>query len=318
MAAPDALGDILDRIANGKETEGDRQTLRQLLRAGDGQNVQLSKNIANIVDAQGNIQIGDRIYQGADAEAIREIVRSLVLEIQQPSWQRRSFLAFGSTVAVLAGVATLGIGSGFKDWILETWSGQKSEDQLAVTCVRQSLKNLPVNISSFDLISTYWEIFISNNDVKDISVINYDLLQVGKDFPAAYYSGMNQGLYFPKESKLVSASFPITILAGSTVNLILKIGIQMNANAYKIAKHKLQKEPKIDFLSLEKYLWSRDIDVYGNQVKPTKHGSYTFPPFGEAKEQVFSIYFKTARGTEVPQLISWYGTLYDLLLRKTC
>lgn len=55
MAAPDAPGDILDRIANGKETEGDMQTLRQLLRAGNGQNVQLGKNIANIVDAQGDI-----------------------------------------------------------------------------------------------------------------------------------------------------------------------------------------------------------------------------------------------------------------------
>ena len=64
MAAPDALGDILDRIANGEETEGDRQTLRQLLRAGNGQNVQLGKNIANIVDAQGDIQIGDRFFAG--------------------------------------------------------------------------------------------------------------------------------------------------------------------------------------------------------------------------------------------------------------
>ena len=68
MAAPDELGDILDRIANGEETEGDRQTLRQLLRTGKGQNVQLGKNIANIVDAQGDIQIGDRFYQGDSAE----------------------------------------------------------------------------------------------------------------------------------------------------------------------------------------------------------------------------------------------------------
>ncbi|NEO33174.1 MAG: hypothetical protein F6K36_22665 [Symploca sp. SIO3C6] len=245
MAARDPLGDILESIANGEQTEGDRQTLRQFLRAGNGQNVQLGKNIANIVDAQGDIQIGDRIYQGADAEAIREIVKSLVPEIQQSSLQRRSFLAFGSTVAVLVGVATLGIGSGFKDWILETWLGQKSEDQLAVTCVRQSLKNLPVSISFGDLISVYWEIFISNNDVKDISVINYDLLQVGKEFPAAYYSGMNQGLFFPKEDQLVSASFPITIPAGHTVNLILKIGIQMDSNAYKLAKKKLRKRQEL-------------------------------------------------------------------------
>jgi energy-coupling factor transporter ATP-binding protein EcfA2 len=82
MAAPDALGDILDRIANGEETEGDRQTLRQLLRAGNGQFVQLGKNIANIVDAQGDIQIGDRFYQGASAEAIQKAVRQVLEHFQ--------------------------------------------------------------------------------------------------------------------------------------------------------------------------------------------------------------------------------------------
>jgi hypothetical protein len=32
MAPPDEFSGILDRIANGEETEGDRQLLRQLLR----------------------------------------------------------------------------------------------------------------------------------------------------------------------------------------------------------------------------------------------------------------------------------------------
>jgi DNA polymerase III delta prime subunit len=88
MAAPDALGDILDRIANGEETEGDMQTLRQLLRAGNGQNVQLGKNIANIVDAQGDIQIGDRIYQGTDAEAIKAALRSVLQEARKANRSR--------------------------------------------------------------------------------------------------------------------------------------------------------------------------------------------------------------------------------------
>ncbi len=92
MAAPDALGDILDRIANGEETEGDMQTLRQLLRAGNGQNVQLGKNIANIVDAQGDIQIGDRIYQGTDAEAIKAALRSVLQEARKANRPRNEKL----------------------------------------------------------------------------------------------------------------------------------------------------------------------------------------------------------------------------------
>lgn len=78
MTARDELSAILDRIANGEEAEGDMQALRQLLRAGDRQNiVQLGKYNVNIGEGK-DIQIGDRIYQGASAEAIREVI-SLVL-----------------------------------------------------------------------------------------------------------------------------------------------------------------------------------------------------------------------------------------------
>ena len=82
MSVRDDLSAIFDRIANGKETEGDLQALRQLFRKGDRPDaVQLGKHNVNIGQGQ-DIHVGDRTYQGADAETIREIVRSILEECQ--------------------------------------------------------------------------------------------------------------------------------------------------------------------------------------------------------------------------------------------
>lgn len=83
MTVRDELSAILDRIANGEEAESDIQTLRQLLRAGDRQNVvQLGKYNINIGEGR-DIQIGDRIYQGTDAEAIKAALRSVLQEARK-------------------------------------------------------------------------------------------------------------------------------------------------------------------------------------------------------------------------------------------
>lgn len=86
MTAPDDLLAIIDRIAAGEYAEVDLQRLRRALTVGDRQDVlQLGKYNVNIGQGQ-DIQIGDRIYQGADAEAIREILRE-TLQSLQPNTQ---------------------------------------------------------------------------------------------------------------------------------------------------------------------------------------------------------------------------------------
>ena len=61
MAPPDDLDGILDRIANGAETEGDHQLLRQLLREERSQSVvQLGKYTVNLGQGR-EIQVGDRL-----------------------------------------------------------------------------------------------------------------------------------------------------------------------------------------------------------------------------------------------------------------
>ncbi len=82
MTSPEELNTILERIVKHQHTESDIELLRQWL-SGGGQIVsQQGKYAVNLGQGQ-EIHIGDRIYQGADAEAIQQIVRNIVLELQQ-------------------------------------------------------------------------------------------------------------------------------------------------------------------------------------------------------------------------------------------
>ena len=70
------LNDILQRILNGTQTDTDVEDLRQWLNSGGVQNLQVGKYNVNIGQGEG-IHIGDRTYQGLDAEAIREVVQAV-------------------------------------------------------------------------------------------------------------------------------------------------------------------------------------------------------------------------------------------------
>jgi hypothetical protein len=72
------LGNILDRVVNGQHTEADIATLHQLLSEGKHERLlQVGKYHVNIGQGQ-DIQVGDRVYQGLDAEAVREVVRAVL------------------------------------------------------------------------------------------------------------------------------------------------------------------------------------------------------------------------------------------------
>jgi hypothetical protein len=77
-----ALQALVKRVINGQITSTDLETLRKWLSGSlDSTSIQFGKYNINIAQGQ-DIQIGDRIYQGADAVAIRQTVLSL-LEARQ-------------------------------------------------------------------------------------------------------------------------------------------------------------------------------------------------------------------------------------------
>ncbi|HUW09733.1 MAG TPA: hypothetical protein VM537_08385 [Anaerolineae bacterium] len=72
MPVRENLNGILDRIVAGTHTDADIESLRQGLIVAEEQNVvQLGQYNVNIDEAR-NVQIGDRVYQGPEAEAMRQ------------------------------------------------------------------------------------------------------------------------------------------------------------------------------------------------------------------------------------------------------
>jgi hypothetical protein len=73
---------IVERIINHHESAEDLETSRRLIGTNSSQeSLQIGKYGVNIGQGQ-DIHIGDKIYQGADAETIREIIAPLIRELQ--------------------------------------------------------------------------------------------------------------------------------------------------------------------------------------------------------------------------------------------
>ena len=82
MPNPSNPNEIIQRILNGNQTDDDVEALRQWLNNGgiqniQAQNLQVGKYNVNIGQGQ-DIHIGDKTYQGIDAEAIREVARAVI------------------------------------------------------------------------------------------------------------------------------------------------------------------------------------------------------------------------------------------------
>ena len=78
MPDSDDLLAIIERILSHQHTEADLALLRQAISASSSQGtLQIGKYNVNIGQGK-DIHIGDKIYQGADAEAIREIIKELL------------------------------------------------------------------------------------------------------------------------------------------------------------------------------------------------------------------------------------------------
>ncbi|GBE90950.1 hypothetical protein [Nostoc cycadae] len=82
MISPEELNSILERIVKHQHTESDIALLQKWLSNGSQIVSQQGKYAVNLGQGQ-EIHIGDRIYQGADAKAIKQIVGNIVQELQQ-------------------------------------------------------------------------------------------------------------------------------------------------------------------------------------------------------------------------------------------
>jgi hypothetical protein len=83
MNHDDSLPALLDRIVAGQASEQDIATLRQALTQAGAGTVQMGKyNVA--IERGEDIHIGDKVYQGADADIIKKTIRAVFAEIPSP------------------------------------------------------------------------------------------------------------------------------------------------------------------------------------------------------------------------------------------
>jgi len=156
------------------------------------------------------------------------------------------------------------------------------------------------------ILSAFWEVLLSNNGANDLSVIMYDLVQVDEDFPSISYTHMKQGLYTLEDGALIPVQFPITIPAGVTKALFLRVGITMDEKAYQLVKSKFASEQRVTLEMIINFLRLNELDFYGNAFTEDDAGIYSLPPIDEIKEQVFGVSFETGRGTKAVGIVSWY------------
>lgn len=104
MATSDELRTILDRIASDTYSSDDlRRLRREITVRGDKNMVQLGRYNVRM-DRGNNVHIGDRIYRGIEADAIRDVLAD-VASGQIGRGSLRGFSGFVITVGMLIALA---------------------------------------------------------------------------------------------------------------------------------------------------------------------------------------------------------------------
>lgn len=104
MATSDELRTILDRIASDTYSSDDlRRLRREITVRGDKNMVQLGRYNVRM-DRGNNVHIGDRIYRGIEADAIRDVLAD-VASGQIGRGSLRGFSGFVITVGMLVALA---------------------------------------------------------------------------------------------------------------------------------------------------------------------------------------------------------------------
>ena len=191
-------------------------------------------------------------------------------------------------------------------------------DDLKITKVRRILDQ-PTTIRDFadsGVMSLYWELTLSNNGKDDLSIIDYEILQVLNQ-GLSNYTGLQQGLYTLEADKLHPVQLPVVIPAGHALAFFIRVGVRMDKAAYELVKTEFDGTHTQDVSKIIDFLRSRETDVFGNPYKKNEFGS-SLPSMDDLQDPIFGVSFETARGVKTNDIISWYkyGLFRDIFVDK--
>lgn len=157
------------------------------------------------------------------------------------------------------------------------------------------------------VVEALWEILVSNTGSGTVSLTGYEIYQVAQQGGEILYSGMDKGIF--SVDNLAPVNLPITLEAGKSIRLLLKIGISPGENAYKLLCSTVERKQRMMTLEIaEKLLAANGIDIYDNTVVPFwvdgEVSGWSVEKRGN--EQNFLLKIRTSRGTEICNITNWY------------
>ncbi len=147
------------------------------------------------------------------------------------------------------------------------------------------------------ILDTYWEVILTNNGDKPLSIVDYDIQQVSQhiDLKISDYSYLNGGVF---SSPGQAFNLPIQLESGSSIKFYLKVGVLVSKKSSQLIMEQYQKNMRILFIDLTNYLAKNKIDLFGNKVDPILDGDTVIgssTPMDNRKEQFFSLSVKTSK-----------------------
>ena len=167
---------------------------------------------------------------------------------------------------------------------------------------------IPFNATDLPaILPVFFDCYLTNNGEEALSILNYELIQIGKDYPISYYTYMDGGLFDSTGNQL---QFPLNIDSKKSLKIYMKVGIAVHPDAYVLISNNFTSLTRISVNEINSYLATNGIDLYGNSVEPFiedgKYFGFKGPNSENLHEQIFLITFKTGSGNYFNDSFSWY------------
>lgn len=159
------------------------------------------------------------------------------------------------------------------------------------------------NNSDKYMIPIKYDIIISNNSNKKITMNNCSLWEITSEDEKIYYSNLVRNLYFNNDKNI---NLPLSIDAGDFIIMNIELNYFINKEVNNILKEKYNKNSEITFKELEEYLIHKNLDIYGNKYKEIKNEYGHVYGYKSIKSVVFPRYdieIKTSTGQIFAQYI---------------
>lgn len=210
---------------------------------------------------------------------------------------------------IIAAIALLVSGLSFWFSYYSFKSSKEERVSIVATPLSDNYTTKVYSMGNLIVLPLFWEITLSNNSDKSISLIDIEIHSDEHDF--YFYSNMFGGLYSNYDSPV---EMPINLNSGESRKFAIKIGILCDSVASRIIKQNTPHQDLYDTVGtwtrrnvILRMLSEKGIDFYGNETKANFDGekllAYQVNP---KKQQIFSVSFISSTKIAFSKSVSLY------------